>query len=48
MDNEDIRWKQRFSNYEKALNQLIEGFETSGPNPISIIKQAIIPVKFPR
>ncbi len=27
MENEDIRWKQRFSNYTKALEQLKEFIE---------------------
>ena len=39
---EDIRWKQRFSNFQKALSQLIEAIETNGVNPIDIIKEGII------
>lgn len=39
---EDIRWKQRFSNYEKALSQLQEGIENNGADPINIIKEGII------
>ena len=26
-DNNDIRWQQRFANYQKALKKLIEGVE---------------------
>ena len=39
---EDIRWKQRFSNFQKALSQLTEAIETNGVNPIDIIKEGII------
>lgn len=39
---EDIRWKQRFSNYEKALSQLQEGIENNGADPINIIKEGIV------
>lgn len=39
---EDIRWKQRFSNFEKALSQLHEGIENNGDDPINIIKQGIV------
>lgn len=39
---EDIRWKQRFSNFEKALSQLQEGIENNGADPISIIKEGIV------
>lgn len=39
---QDIRWKQRFSYYEKALVQLTEGIEQHGKNPIDIIKEGII------
>jgi nucleotidyltransferase substrate binding protein (TIGR01987 family) len=39
---QDIRWKQRFSNYEKALAQLAEAIENNGENPIDIIKEGII------
>ena len=27
IDNNDIRWQQRFANYQKALKKLIEGVE---------------------
>ena len=36
---EDIRWKQRFANYEKALKQLTEALEQFGDNPININKR---------
>jgi len=39
---EDIRWKQRFSNFQKALSQLTEAIETNGENPVDIIKEGII------
>jgi nucleotidyltransferase substrate binding protein (TIGR01987 family) len=39
---EDIRWKQRFSNFVKALLQLQEGIENNGADPIDIIKNGIV------
>jgi nucleotidyltransferase substrate binding protein (TIGR01987 family) len=39
---QDTRWQQRFANFEKALNQLSEGIENNGANPIDIIKEGII------
>jgi nucleotidyltransferase substrate binding protein (TIGR01987 family) len=42
MENEDIQWKQRFANYEQALEQFIEGVESNGSNPVNIIKEGII------
>lgn len=38
----DIRWKQRFANYEKALGQLTEAIENNDENAIDIIKEGII------
>lgn len=38
----DIRWKQRFVNYKKALSQLQEAIENNGENPPDIIKEGII------
>lgn len=38
----DIRWKQRFQNYQKALNQLRSAILENGANPIEIIKEGII------
>lgn len=34
---EDIRWKQRFQNFEKALNHLIDALEVENP---SILEKA--------
>ena len=39
---QDLRWKQRFANFNKALNQLSEGIANNGVNPASIIKEGII------
>lgn len=39
---QDIRWQQRFSNFEKALNQLTNAIQNHGDNPIDIIKEGII------
>jgi len=39
---EDIRWEQRFSNFQIALSQLKEAIETNGENPVDIIKEGII------
>ena len=39
---QDIRWKQRFSNYEKAFNRLKEGIENNSQNPEDLIKEGII------
>ena len=45
---EDIRWKQRFSNYQKALQRLkdnIEYFSTflaEKTTPVDILKQGLI------
>ncbi len=39
---QDIRWNQRFANYEKALFQLADAIENNGANPIDIIKEGTI------
>lgn len=39
---QDIRWKQRFSNFEKAFAQLSDAIKLHGNNPISIIKEGVI------
>ena len=39
---QDIRWQQRFYNFEKALKQLTEGLEENGINPPNIVKEGII------
>lgn len=38
----DIRWKQRFENYQKAFGQLKSAIEDNGVNPIDIIKEGIL------
>ena len=39
---QDIRWKQRFANFEKAFFQLKDGVEHYGGNAEAIIKEGII------
>jgi len=39
---QDIRWEQRFANFEKALSQLTNAIENNDINPIDIIKEGII------
>ena len=39
---QDIRWKQRFANFNKALAQLANGVEHNGANPEDLIKEGII------
>ena len=34
MDNKDIRWKQRFQNFEKAFFKLNEAIELKNPNEL--------------
>ncbi len=40
--DEDIRWKQRFSNYLKALGQLTDAIVNNSVDPADIIKEGII------
>lgn len=40
MSNEDIRWKQRFANYSKAMNHLENALQI--PNPDIVQKAGII------
>lgn len=40
MDTKDIRWKQRFANYTKALSYLEQGLQI--PNPDIVQKAGII------
>lgn len=40
--DQDIRWKQRFANYEKALGQLTNAIAQFGTNPLDIIKEGLI------
>lgn len=42
MENQDIRWKQRFSNYEKAFKQLSEAINSYDENSLDIIKEGTI------
>ncbi len=42
MENQDIRWKQRFMNYEKALSQLNDAIKKYSINPDDIVKEGII------
>jgi nucleotidyltransferase substrate binding protein (TIGR01987 family) len=39
---QDIRWKQRFANFNKALAHLANGIEYNGANPEDLIKDGII------
>ena len=39
---EDIRWKQRFMNFENALKQLVEGVDKFANTEENIIKEGII------
>ncbi|WP_305906756.1 nucleotidyltransferase substrate binding protein [Methylomarinum sp. Ch1-1] len=39
---QDVRWKQRFSNFEKAFLQLKQAVETYDDNADAIIKEGII------
>lgn len=36
---QDIRWKQRFSNYQKALSRLVEAIELSQKRHLSMLEQ---------
>jgi nucleotidyltransferase substrate binding protein (TIGR01987 family) len=38
----EIRWKQRFDNFRKALSKLIEATEEFGPDSSDIVKEGII------
>ena len=42
MSDSDIRWKQRFANYNKALKKLLEGISEVGDDPPDIVKEGII------
>jgi nucleotidyltransferase substrate binding protein (TIGR01987 family) len=43
MNNQDIRWQQRFANYKKALAQLKNAVELSKQRPLSLLeKQGVI------
>lgn len=38
-NNEDIRWKQRFDNYQRAFNALQEAVELAQQRPLSKLEQ---------
>jgi len=38
-DEKDIRWKQRFSNYQKPLKRLQEGVEISTGRDLSVLEK---------
>lgn len=42
MEDKDVRWKQRFTNFEKALSQLNDGITNNSVDPADIIKEGII------
>ena len=42
MENSDIRWKQRFINFEKAFLLFKQGIEEYGNTDIDIVKEGII------
>jgi hypothetical protein len=42
MEEKDVRWKQRFANFGKALMQLSEGIKNNSVKPVDIIKEGII------
>jgi nucleotidyltransferase substrate binding protein (TIGR01987 family) len=43
MNDQDIRWQQRFANYKKALAQLKNAVELSKQRPLSLLeKQGVI------
>ena len=43
MNNQDIRWQQRFANYKRALIQLKNAVELSKQRPLSLLeKQGVI------
>lgn len=42
MENQDIRWKQRFQNFEKAFLQFKEGVEQYGDTDQNLIKEGIV------
>jgi nucleotidyltransferase substrate binding protein (TIGR01987 family) len=38
-DNQDVRWRQRFSNYQTALRQLGEAVELRRQRPLSNLEK---------
>ena len=41
-EDKELRWKQRFVNFEKALGQFTKAIDEYGDNPLDIIKEGII------
>ena len=39
MHTEDIRWQQRFENYQRALNQLHDAWQLAAERPLSALEQ---------
>ena len=39
MANADVRWRQRFDNYERALQVLQRGVDLAGQRPLSELEQ---------
>jgi nucleotidyltransferase substrate binding protein (TIGR01987 family) len=39
---QNIRWKQRFANFESALSRLEEGIAYYETNPIDLVKEGVI------
>ncbi|SMO94841.1 nucleotidyltransferase substrate binding protein [Gracilimonas mengyeensis] len=39
MSEQDVRWKQRYSNYEKALDKLADVVETRAPDELSELEK---------
>ena len=39
---QDIRWKQRFQNFESALSQLEDGIAYYNTNPVNIVKEGVV------
>ncbi|WP_320172232.1 nucleotidyltransferase substrate binding protein [Maridesulfovibrio sp.] len=39
MTDQDVRWKQRFSNYLKALDRLTKAVELAGERPLSDLEE---------
>ena len=42
MENQDIRWKQRFTNFEKALSKLTEDIQLSEKGLSDLEKEGLI------
>ena len=42
MENQDIRWKQRFANYEKAIIKLFEAIKETEKSENNLLKEGTI------